>query len=397
VGFEIMIEIEAGGTSSKVNQFDEDGKVASQISGSVGPAGSFNAGSTDAYFGDARRAAWYIEHTDLGRLTVGRWDAANTPGIIDLTAAVGLPASGSLGLLNGGFFLRGSAGQYYAIQWNNIVETGFASANRSEQVRYDSPTWNGFIYSTMIAEAGDYWSNLLRYANEFNGVRIAAAVGYEKIKDRSTPATLDPTAAFWTGPQPDLTTWGASLSLMHVPTGLFIQGNYQHVDYGAPNHVTAGYWADAGGATQKDFSMWLIQGGIAKNWFGSGNTSLYAEYGKENDLGAASAGRTFAGNTSTASCTVGAVTGTANAVCSSTLQNFTAVAGVTDTTVTMWGLGLVQNFSAAATDVYIGYRHFDADILCNTANCGSAATGATAGKLPTQSIDVIVGGARVLF
>ena len=27
MGFEIMIEIEAGGTSSKVNQFDEDGKV----------------------------------------------------------------------------------------------------------------------------------------------------------------------------------------------------------------------------------------------------------------------------------------------------------------------------------------------------------------------------------
>ena len=32
MGFEIMIEIEAGGTSSKVNQFDEDGKVGGQIS-----------------------------------------------------------------------------------------------------------------------------------------------------------------------------------------------------------------------------------------------------------------------------------------------------------------------------------------------------------------------------
>ena len=31
MGFEIMIEMEAGGTSSKVNQFDEDGKLTSFI------------------------------------------------------------------------------------------------------------------------------------------------------------------------------------------------------------------------------------------------------------------------------------------------------------------------------------------------------------------------------
>src|SRR5581483_6778698 len=45
MGFEIMIEIEAGGTSSKVSQFDEDGKVGGQISGSAAPAASFNAGN----------------------------------------------------------------------------------------------------------------------------------------------------------------------------------------------------------------------------------------------------------------------------------------------------------------------------------------------------------------
>ncbi len=41
MGFQIQIEIEAGGTSSKLSQFDEDGKVGSQISG-TGP-GSFNS------------------------------------------------------------------------------------------------------------------------------------------------------------------------------------------------------------------------------------------------------------------------------------------------------------------------------------------------------------------
>jgi hypothetical protein len=70
VGFEIMIEIEAGGTSSKLSQFDEDGKVGTQINGTG--AASFNAGNVDAYFGDGRRAAFYIEDARLGRLTVGR-------------------------------------------------------------------------------------------------------------------------------------------------------------------------------------------------------------------------------------------------------------------------------------------------------------------------------------
>ena len=42
MGFEIMIEIEAGGTSSKVNQFDEDGKLGMADRQLGGPATSFN-------------------------------------------------------------------------------------------------------------------------------------------------------------------------------------------------------------------------------------------------------------------------------------------------------------------------------------------------------------------
>jgi hypothetical protein len=73
------------------------------------------------------------------------------------------------------------------------------------------------------------------------------------------------------------------------------------------------------------------------------------------------------------------------------------VTGVDATDLRVWGLGIAQNIDAAAAAVYLGYRHMEADIHCNTANCGSAATGATNGKLPTEGIDVIVMGARVLF
>ena len=395
-GFEIMIEIEAGATSSKVNQFDEDGKVGGQISGSAAPGTSFNAHNVDAYMGDARHVAWWIEHSDLGRVTVGRWETAGVLGTIDLTGHIFLPASSSFILLNGGFFIRGPTGQYYAMQWSSIGDPSSNNPGRTEGVRYDSPAYMGFIYSASINEAGDYWGTMIRYANEFNGVRIAGTVGYEKVHDRATPTTLDPTAAAFTGPAPDITATGFALSAMHVPTGLFLQGHWNHVDFNSPFNVTSsGYWGGSGGATQKPATQWMIQGGISKNWFGSGNTSVYGEYGLALDWGASGVGRSFAGTSATAGCPG------ANSVCSPTLANFTTVNGVTETEMKVWGIGIVQKFDAASTDVYLGYRHFDADITCTgavtAAGACAGAAGAAAHKLPTEGIDVIVGGARVLF
>ena len=206
MGFEIMIEVEAGGTSSKLSQLDEDGKVGGQISGSAAPGTSFNQSNVDAYFGDARRVAWWIEHKDVGRLTVGRYESAGVVQTIDL-GGIGMAASSSFILVNGSFFIRGPTGQYYAMSWANIGDPA-AAQGRTELVRYDSPNWHGFIYSASIAEAGDYWGSMLRYAGEFSGIRVAAGIGYERSRDRATPATLDPTAPFFVGPSPDITVVG---------------------------------------------------------------------------------------------------------------------------------------------------------------------------------------------
>jgi hypothetical protein len=383
MGFEIMIEIEAGGTSSKVNQFDEDGKLTAFVPSvnntTTGPIGvpSFNQHNVDAYFGDARRVAWWIEHADLGRITVGRWEAAGVLGTIDLTGHIFLPASASFILLNGGFFIRGAGGQIYTTTWANIGDPASNNPGRTELVRYDSPSWHGFIYSASVAEAGDYWGTMIRYANEFQGFRLAGTVGYERVTDVATPGVVDPANVAFTGLRPDITVWGFALSAMHVPTGLFVQGHYNHADFGG-NVIGAasGYWGES--TTHKaPAAQWLIQAGVSKNWFGYGNTSVYGEYGVATDWGVDIGGRSFTAPANT--------------------TGFTPVAGVTGTEMKVWGLGVVQNFSAAATDLYLGYRHFDADITCNTANCGSAATGATTGKLPTEGIDVIVMGARVLF
>jgi hypothetical protein len=383
MGFEIMIEIEAGGTSSKLNQFDEDGKVGGQISGSAAPGTSFNQATLDSYFGDARRAAWWLEHKDIGRVTVGRYEGAGAQATIDL-GGIGQFASNSFSLVMAGNYLRGPAGQFYAMKWTDIVDPAVASSQRTEVVRYDSPSLMGFIGSASIAEAGDYWGVMLRYANEFNGVRVAAGIGYEQIRDRSTPATLDPTAAFFVGARPDEVAWGVALSAMHVPTGLFIQGHYEHIDFGDP-HIVSAYWNDAGGATKKDAAQWLIQAGVARNWMGWGNTILYAEYGRATDWGADSAGRTFAGATTLSCGAAGAAGGADNAVCSRTIDNFTTITGVTSTDVRVWGLGLGQNLDAAASTLYLTYRNFDADITTGTTS------------VPTEQMHVVTGGAIVRF
>ena len=407
MGFEIMLEIEAGGTSSKVNQLDEDGKLGGQISNLLGPSGSFNQSNVDAYFGDARRVAWWVEHKDVGRLTVGRYESAGVVQTIDL-GGIGMVASSSFILVNGSFFIRGPTGQYYAMSWANIGDPA-ANQGRTELVRYDSPTWHGFIYTASIAEAGDYWGTMLRYANEFNGVRVAAGIGYERATDRLTNATLDPTVTQFIGPLPDIQAWGGALSLMHIPSGLFVQGHWTQGYFNSPAHVANSYWGSAGGATKKDATQWLIQAGIAKNWFGIGNTALYGEYGVATNWGAEGFGRNFAGNTSTASCSGGSPNGTANATCTSTLLNFTTVNGVTDTELRIWGIGITQNVDAAASTLYLGYRNMDADIRCtgavgttqpsgNGVCAGPAQPAGTPSKsLPTEQIHAIIGGAVVRF
>jgi len=404
MGFEIMLEIEAGGTSSKANQFDEDGKVGTPISGSAAPPGSFNKITDDAYFGDARRVAFWIEHKDIGRMTMGRYEGAGAVNTIDL-AGIGQFAAANWVTVNGGMYIRTSNGAtgFTPMRWIDILEPAHLASQRTELLRYDTPSLMGFIGSASIAEAGDYWGVMLRYAGEFSGVRIAAGVGYEETRDRLTLATLDPTFSAtnaFTGPKPDTTALGLALSLMHVPSGLFVQGHWSQVDYG--NGVPTGYYYastsnTSGAATKRaDATFWMIQGGVSKNWFGWGNTMVYGEYAKFNDWGVdAFPGRNFAGTTATAGCPG------SNSICTPTIANFDTVNGVFGSEVTGWGIGIGQNIDAAASTIYLAYRNFDADIKCTGATtaqgtCAGASNG-IAKSLPTEQINVIIGGAVVKF
>jgi hypothetical protein len=142
---------------------------------------------------------------------------------------------------------------------------------------------------------------------------------------------------------------------------------------------------------RKDFSFWLIQSGISKNWFGIGNTALYGEYARLGDAAATDfPGRNFAGSS------------TFSAPFSGTLsQNFVTVNGVTDTELTVWGLGIAQNVDAAASTIYLGYRNFSADVTCTGATTAAGqcagASGGPAKKLATDDFHAVLGGMVVRF
>src|SRR5690606_5394501 len=71
------------------------------------------------------------------------------------------------------------------LTWSNILSQANANVgdgDRRNLIRYVSPTFWGFTFSSSWGE-DDFWDTALRYANEFNGVRVAAGIGYQKWTD----------------------------------------------------------------------------------------------------------------------------------------------------------------------------------------------------------------------
>ena len=107
-------------------------------------------------------------------------------------------------------------------------------------------------------------------------------------------------------------------------------------------------------------NRWHLQGGVRRNWFGIGDTSLYAEYGVHRGW-----------------------QGTAAAV---------TLAGTSADKLSIWGVGVVQNIDAAAMELYLGYRNYKLDgVTFVTAGIAVVVNG------PAKDVDVIAAGARIKF
>jgi hypothetical protein len=320
-GFQVVIALDTGGRSHQVNQFDDDGTTGA---GNL-PTGPRSTGGFDTDI-VMTLANWYIDHKQLGRVTLGRINTS-TAGLttIDLGGA-GVTANASIGYTQRGFLEPLSGQSWAALLGGNTVNG--SSLSRAQAIRYDSPTVGGFSVSGSWGE-NDLWDVALRYAGEFSGFRVAAGIGYADNVGGVGDALEDNAVGVvgFTGAQ--ISQVKGSASILHVASGLYLTG--------------ARVVQDNDAASNRDTTLWYVQGGISKNWTSLGKTTVYGEYTRIDD--AVLSGGNFA-----------------------------------ETTVT--GFGIVQMVDAAAMDLFLSYRNFSADLE----------NGA-----PTEDFSVVMGGARIRF
>ena len=150
---------------------------------------------------------------------------------------------------NGGFFLRNTGGgqaglalqqgTQTGITWNQITPSFIGNWNndgdRQNIVRYVSPTWNGFVYSSAWGE-DDIWDVALRYAGEHHGFRFAAGIGYRQINDNFGKnggdgiLCADLSVGNLNESSVDCNTIGLSASIMHIATGLYVSGAWSRTE-----------------------------------------------------------------------------------------------------------------------------------------------------------------------
>jgi porin-like protein len=330
-GFDLAVSISAGARSNQVSQLDDDG----------GAAGDSNLALT--------RANWYLDHAQIGRLTVGRINTASA-GVVGLDlGGIGVIANANVGYWNAGFLLDADAGKESAT-WGALLGGGTvngAGLSRANAVMYTSPTFGGFSVSGSWGE-DDFWDVALRYAGEHAGFRVAAAIAYADnvggLGDNEDVVAVSNNVlnANNLTEKLQINQVKASASLLHVATGLFVQGSYLTQD-----NDTRGV---------EDTVLWQIQGGIAKNYTGLGNTVFYGEYANVSDA-----------------------------------------FGFTNSNVDIWGLGVVQHLDAAAMELFLSYRHYDGSADSVSAQGAQFGLDETNPGRINADFDAVFGGARIRF
>jgi len=333
---------------------------------------------------DLRHSAWYVESNRLGRVWVGHTSMA-TDGITEINLSnAAVIGNNDVANWAGGMFLRLDSGQLLTVgggalsglRWRDIwsqANANVGEGDRRNLVRYVSPTFTGFTFSASWGE-DDFWDAALRYANEFNGVRVAAGIGVQRWTDGNAVTVL-PNDIFgidgfsttatgsqgdrgcadlhWVNPgfglsaDSDVDCWavGMSGSVMHVPTGLYIHGAYGFLQDDNRRELFALRGLDSGillpDVDDRD-EHWYIQAGVERNFFGIGKTTIYGEYFKA-DTGGGLAG----GDVRNIGFLGGPI--------------FDVDAFITNSEVKVWGFGIVQTIDAAAMDLYAGYRNYSGD------------------------------------
>jgi hypothetical protein len=262
-----------------------------------------------------REAMAWIEHSRLGRVSLGHGStSANNAILVDLSGK-GMAASNDVRLHSSGMLIAfGTLGGVHSnLTWGNLFNgaSGDWLNERNEHIQYRTPTLAGFSFGASVGE-DNYWDVEGRYSSEFNGVRIARRLGYSVRSEYDAVAgQLFCTANC----EKKVEQLAGSLSIRHMPTGLFFTG-------------AAGSRDTTDSATGGDFDskFYYLSGGVARNFTGLGDTVFYGEYSEWKGVGADTNALILEGDK-----------------------------------LKHWGVGIVQHVDAAAMEFWLAYKNYSLD------------------------------------
>jgi hypothetical protein len=264
-----------------------------------------------------REALAWIEHSRLGRVTIGHGsNASNNSILVDLSGK-GMAASNGVFLHPAAFLIASSVGggTYTTATWNQFFQgsTGEDWLNtRNEHIQYRTPTFAGFSVGASVGE-DNYWDVEGRYSGEFNGVRIAARLSYSVTSEFGQAAGTAPSMTCSTNCAKEIEQLAGSLSVRHMPTGLFFTGAAGWRDTSGADVAPAGF----------DSSFYYLSAGVARNITGLGDTVFYGEYSEWTGVGQS---------------TYGLI--------------------AEDVALQHWGVGIVQHVDAAAMEFWLAYKNY---------------------------------------
>jgi predicted porin len=238
----------------------------------------------------------YIESERLGRLTLGQGSTA-ADGAYEVVLGNALR---NPGIDHGNSIVVVTSTGVSTYRLQDYVSD--FDGGRDDLVRYDSPSLYGFIVSASWGD-NDYADLALRYKNEWNSIRVAAAIAYQwDASNDAYTSTAISDADVRAFANSDFEAFGGSISVMHVPTGI----------YGAFAAGTKEFTDD----DEFDSSFWYVQLGFERKLLPYGTTTIYGEWGQYDDV--------------------------------LTLVDPLVTSSESD----RWGFGIVQKFDSAAMEIY---------------------------------------------
>lgn len=269
--------------------------------------------------------------------SVGRQSQASDDTWVDLSGAGSIFAA-NLVIFDGQNFqlIPDGTGTRAKARWGDIatcytVGVGIfadCGGDRTNSVRYDTPTWNGFVLSTSWGE-DDFWDVALRHSGQFGSFKTATGISYQDNTSKRINTTTDSEL------------FQINFAVLHEPTGLF--GSV--------------HWGHETPEGAKETNQLYLKAGVRAGLNSLGKTVFYGEYGQDDDMfSGLTGGAVFSGVTDICDGFAG-TGGNIDTACGAATS-----VDPTGSTFRRFGFGVVQEIDAASMAIWLKYKNYSADL-----------------------------------